>query len=636
MTTSFFADDLESLSASASGETLALGEALAPLWKTLAQRAADSSSFVALLSEVFGGGDASRPGFQEAAVSLAERLAAGDQLGLRVELRSAAELGGARGVYAPAGLDGSSTVYVNSEWLATASADGLQRLMLEEIGHHLDTLLNGPVETPGDEGELFAARYLGLALSDAELARIASEDDSRMLLLDGQPLLVEANGSQVVQSFVVPLREQDIYTSLRTINTAVTNQIWSIISITATADGTTVYYDHWEDGYDANPTSPGPGSTSRTITLNAGQSFVFRNRVDLTKVGQLGTYDLNGDGDTSDPGETNTYYADGRDLISATAPVYVARAAWADKPGSVLAGAVNVYDAGNSGTQFVIPIGIDTVTNVANPNDTANRLFEYTSLHIVAADNNTRVKIDKDANGSFETVVTLNKGETYLVNGGVKGGAKVESEDALGGSASKAIAVYMITGDIGSSYENRWFAIPAREQWDNSYFAPVSTTNSTAPAYVFLFNPNGSAIIVSYDTLTSKGNNITLAANETKYVAMPSGNSGAHFYTTGGQAFYAVSTIDSDATSNQAHDWSYSLIPSSYLTDKFVLGWAPGNSLANPSGGVNGSPVWVTPTADTTIYIDFDGDGVASNTAPNGQKYDLAVELKTLQSYRIS
>jgi hypothetical protein len=86
--------------------------------------------------------------------------------------------------------------------------------------------------------------------------------------------------------------------------------IWSIVSITATTDGTTVYYDHWEDGYDSVTTTP--GSTSRTITLNAGQSYIFRNLVDLSKVGVLGNYDLNGNGNTTDSGETNTYYADGR------------------------------------------------------------------------------------------------------------------------------------------------------------------------------------------------------------------------------------------------------------------------------------------------------------------------------------
>jgi hypothetical protein len=42
----------------------------------------------------------------------------------------------------------------------------------------------------------------------------------------------------------------------------------SVIAATASADNTVIYYDHWEDGYDVNPLTPGP--TSETYTLNKG------------------------------------------------------------------------------------------------------------------------------------------------------------------------------------------------------------------------------------------------------------------------------------------------------------------------------------------------------------------------------
>jgi uncharacterized repeat protein (TIGR01451 family) len=115
---------------------------------------------------------------------------------------------------------------------------------------------------------------------------------------------------------------------------------------------------------------------------------------------------------------------------------------------------------------------------------------------------------------------------------------------------------------------------------------------------------------------------------------MPTGNSGANFYTNNGKTFYAVSAIDADATSNQAFDWSYGLIPASSLTTKFVLGWAPGTSETG-SITANGSPVWVTAPNDTTIYINYNGTTSAPLTAPNGEKYDVAYSLKALESYRI-
>ena len=69
---------------------------------------------------------------------------------------------------------------------------------------------------------------------------------------------------------------------------------------------------------------------------------------------------------------------------------------------------------------------------------------------------------------------------------------------------------------------------------------------------------------------------------------------------------------DSVGGGAQALDWSYNLVPESYLTTKFVAGWAPGASDVPPS--VNGSPIWVTALADTTLQIDFEGDGTVDST----------------------
>ena len=164
--------------------------------------------------------------------------------------------------------------------------------------------------------DLFASLSLR---TKEDLTSSRNTDDHFTMVIDGKTISAEHAAGTIVQQVFVPMRETDIYNSLRAINSTVGNTIWSVVSITATSDGTTVYYDNWEDGYDAVTTTP--GSTSRTLTLNAGQSVVYRNLIDLTKVGVLGNYDLNGNGNTTDPGETNTYYADGRDLISATAPV---------------------------------------------------------------------------------------------------------------------------------------------------------------------------------------------------------------------------------------------------------------------------------------------------------------------------
>jgi hypothetical protein len=583
-----------------------------------------SGRFESIATSVFGVGQ-NPAGFSNLS-DLVSEIRAGN-FSVDLSVRSASDLQGKRGAYTAADASGLEQIYLNSDWLASnPSQSQVLEVVLEEVGHAIDYRLNGPYDTAGDEGYVFAQLALQTG-RDVSLAQ--TQDDHFIATIDGSPVLAEASAGSVVQQHFVPMRERDVYDSLRAINSSVGTLIWSIVSITATTDGTTVYYDHWEDGYDSVTTTP--GSTSRTITLNAGQTFIFRNLVDLTKVGTLGNYDLNGNGNTTDAGETNTYYADGRDLISSTAPVSVVRAAWAANPGSVLAGAVNVIDTSAAGTSFRAPVGQNTVT--AATDSPSNRLFEYSSLHIVAYSNNTRVRIDKDANGVFETTLTLNRGETYTVAGALQG-AQVVAEDSLGAGARKPIGVYMITGDVGSSFENRWFSLPATGQWDSTYYAPVGSTRSTDPASIFLYNPNASAINVLYDTRTSRGLSVTVPANGTSFVTMPTGNTGAKFYTTGGQKFYAVSAIDSDATSNQAHDWSYSLIPGTNLTTKWVLGWAPGTSETGTITA-NGSPAWVTAPNDTTIYINYNGTNSAPLTAPNGEKYNVAYSLKALESYRV-
>jgi len=56
-----------------------------------------------------------------------------------------------------------------------------------------------------------------------------------------------------VQIFYVPFPEDQVQTALATINSSATNNpVDTYISIAAVADGTLIYYDHWEDGYEAD------------------------------------------------------------------------------------------------------------------------------------------------------------------------------------------------------------------------------------------------------------------------------------------------------------------------------------------------------------------------------------------------
>ena len=165
-------------------EQLRLRSSLSAVWSELQSRAG-STDFVALLQQVFG------PGRESTAQALADHLAAGDQLGLHVELLSGSVMAGAMGAYAAAGPDRQPTIYINADWLQGASDADLRLVLLEEIGHRFDTVMNGGVDTAGDEGQSFAALFSGQPLSADQRAAIANENDSATLTINGVQVAVE-------------------------------------------------------------------------------------------------------------------------------------------------------------------------------------------------------------------------------------------------------------------------------------------------------------------------------------------------------------------------------------------------------------------------------------------------------------
>jgi hypothetical protein len=90
----------------------------------------------------------------EALRLLVSRWSAGDLLDLPpVVVLPASAMPTAAGAYAIT----TGTIYLNQAWLQSSSRERVLQVLTEELGHHLDGLLN-VVDTPGDEGELFAAR----------------------------------------------------------------------------------------------------------------------------------------------------------------------------------------------------------------------------------------------------------------------------------------------------------------------------------------------------------------------------------------------------------------------------------------------------------------------------------------------
>ncbi|MES2477264.1 MAG: carboxypeptidase regulatory-like domain-containing protein [Verrucomicrobiota bacterium] len=424
------------------------------------------------------------------------------------------------------------------------------------------------------------------------------------------------------QTYFVPLPAPDLQVAWQAIGTGATigNSIRFATSVAIPRAGTQIYYDHWEDGYDANPAAPGGTTTviwGDGITTNgtapgyptdivpAGGVIVLNNSITLPRV-------------------ATQFFYDDRDRISSTQAIAVARAGWPVNPGAVIGTSGEAYDTRKFGNSFQMPVG----TGMGG-----NQQFEYVSIHIMASQDGTLVQVDVDANGSVDQTQTLNMGQTMFVNGGVLTGATV--------TASKPVQVHEVTGDIASNYESRTFAVRPTAQWSSGYFAPVTTTNATYPHVVYLYNPGTRAIEVSYEGLSTTGT-VTVPAKGNASFVMPL-NSSAHFFTVTGEPFYAVGANDAGTATNggnQSFDWGYALMPDTSLTTTIIAPFAPGADDIDGTVGVpdgNGSPVWVTPTSTTTIYVNYGGDrDTGPNTAPDGSKYDVSYLVPKLGVKTIS
>jgi Ca2+-binding RTX toxin-like protein len=123
----------------------------------------------------------------EAALNLAQAWQTGDfSIIGAIQFLSSSELNGANGAYASA----TDTIYLSREFVQKQDVSAIASLLLEEIGHRIDRLLNSE-DSAGDEGAIFSALVRGESLSEAELAQLKAEDDRGTISLNRQAIAVE-------------------------------------------------------------------------------------------------------------------------------------------------------------------------------------------------------------------------------------------------------------------------------------------------------------------------------------------------------------------------------------------------------------------------------------------------------------
>ena len=165
-------------------------------------------------------------------------------------------------------------------------------------------------------------------------------------------------GPPPIQTYFVPLPEMQVQTALEAVDTGqpdIGDVMRSMISIAATGDNTIIYYDHWEDGYEADLANPVQASTEVWGDNDPVNGIPPGFGTDIINAGDVITLAS----DVALPRNPAQIRYDGRDKFGGTCAVAVTRASWALDPGVVLAGAVEVYPLRDYGLQFEVPVGED-------------------------------------------------------------------------------------------------------------------------------------------------------------------------------------------------------------------------------------------------------------------------------------
>ena len=177
------------------------------------------------------------------------------------------------------------------------------------------------------------------------------------------------------------------------------------ISIAAVADGTIIYYDQWENGYDGDIANPAnlysggnPGGTQIWVTAipNGGARRALSS--DLI---DAGTVILNNNVTHDETWSAIDF--DGRDKIAATKTGRRDAHPVGHGIGHPARRSVGVFDQ-QLGHGLPLPVGASI------PDADDHQMFEYLARHPGRRGAAPPVQIDKD-NGSFETTVTLAEGE---------------------------------------------------------------------------------------------------------------------------------------------------------------------------------------------------------------------------------
>ncbi|MCL4805919.1 MAG: hypothetical protein KJ046_16610, partial [Anaerolineae bacterium] len=370
-----------------------------------------------------------------------------------------------------------------------------------------------------------------------------------MMVLLGSIFMVSrasAANPAPVMVFYLTEPENDMLPAMQVINSAASSPMVTKISVTIRYDGTLVYYDHWENGFVndiANPTAgqtyANPGNLGGVQIWGNGLAadgcapalqtgpITCTNANDVLNSGDVIILE---DNNVAVPNSASSIDWDGKDKVAASRAIAVSRSLWASTSNSLFAWAIAMYPTSEWGQVYTAPVGCNT--------SNAGDMFEYTAFSITAAYDGTVIEVDPEGNGTWESQVTLNEGETYFdssSSGGgcayVRQGGKVRSTDP-----AKPIQVVLVTGDIGSNYASRDVNLFPDASLSSSYLIPIGNDNG-GDTRLFIYNPESTTLYVKCEK----------PGNSSVQTIAP-GAVGSSFEITNDQAAHCYAVTDASGT----------------------------------------------------------------------------------------
>jgi uncharacterized repeat protein (TIGR01451 family) len=385
-----------------------------------------------------------------------------------------------------------------------------------------------------------------------------------------------------------------------------------VIGVTAYVNNTTLFYDHWEDGYDFNETNFSNADETYSIPLAGGvRNFVSFN-VPVPRAAPPTAINACGVGGSNPSGPSTNCY-DGGDHIYIVGAAAVTLSLWPESIQTVYALSWGLFPTKPYQTTYTIPVGENLAPGYED--------FAHTYVIAQSTHDGNTVTINDPSTAGVDVSVVLNKGQvTQLYS--------IDSGTTVTGTYP--VQVQFIAGEgplAGQASEFRGWTMVPTTLWDDEYYSPVSsgTAASASETELYIYNPPGAVLTVTWEDSTGTGS-FALPAGTTR--AYSDGTAANHIVPrnsgvrlTGTRNFWVIGAVDTD---DYNLEWGFQLIPAFALVTEYYLGWAPGTSAVPPAN--NCSPVWVTPVNDNTV-VKFD-------YSPVNGIYETTVTLNRLASYR--